>query len=170
MYRWEILRDASNELLNSHKILIDSKCNYGYPISYWKVKAKYKKMIHSCTISPVSWFSDTANCFFAHNTTHESCTKVTMLFYGWCKVISSKYECQILCFPCVFRILHNLFQYSTSDVIDKDSSSNFHNPFETSFHPSNWIWHGICTKTPIIEIKRPKSRCCLQNLDYARKI
>ena len=37
-----------------------------------------KNIIHSCIFYCVSLFSDTANCIFVHNTTHESWIKVTI--------------------------------------------------------------------------------------------
>ena len=41
--RSQIMRDASNKLLNIHNIYIDSQCNDGYPGSCWIFLVKYQK-------------------------------------------------------------------------------------------------------------------------------
>ena len=59
------LRDTSNELLNTHKIPIDSKCNDGYSGSCGKVLAKHCKITLRCIFYCVSLISDIASCIFS---------------------------------------------------------------------------------------------------------
>ena len=106
--RSQILHETSrpNELLNTHKIPIDSQCNDGYPGSWEKLGEVLKndtfQWIPSCIII-FGHCQLQQVAFFAHNSINESCIKVKIPICGWYQAISSKSKGQIwvfsLCFP-----------------------------------------------------------------------
>ena len=62
--RSQTLRDASNKLLNTHTMLIESQCNDGYPGSCGTFQVKYQNIIRSFIFYFLPSFSYITNCIF----------------------------------------------------------------------------------------------------------
>ena len=67
LFKKQILRDASDELLNIHKVSIDSLYKDGWPGIWAKFSAEYQKMIHSSRFYFVSFIRTLQVAFFVYN-------------------------------------------------------------------------------------------------------
>ena len=89
--RSQIFYDASNELLNTHELLIDSQCNYGYAGSCGKFG---RQKTHYCRLSCES--------------ESESYIQVTILVCFDAKPFPANQNIEYQCFHCAFHIYHSL--------------------------------------------------------------
>ena len=130
---FQILRDANN-ISWKHKEFPWIHNDDGYPGSCRKFLSEIIKMTRSWTFNFLSLISYITKSIFVHNTTRESCTKVTILGCGWCQTISSKSKCQYECFYCAFQILHNPFQHigimilASTSLVAASSTPATHTP------------------------------------------
>ena len=120
-----LLWDASNELLNTYRIVIDPEYNDGYPGSCGEFQTKYHGMVYYCRLYCVSVILNIVCCIYHLNTKHETCIKkITLLVCGCCQTISNKSKCKKRVFPlCLcaaptFRPVLTLYNISESPKLE----------------------------------------------------